>query len=163
MRWVNGMAMARIGNKGHLSMERKYAQVQVQRGAQEPNQRTKSEKNCEKKKLRKPGCHKPTPLRKISSSRFGCSGNHRKLTVLRKLIASRTSSSYCILFPRWHPIYLCWGGLLHPVHSSDRRFFIDASLPFLLIPILISYDLSENWMSCHRLNAVNTHTIFGVP
>src|SRR3954469_25076428 len=25
------------------------------------------------------------PLRKISSSRFGCSGNHRKLTVLRKL------------------------------------------------------------------------------
>jgi hypothetical protein len=23
----------------------------------------------------KPGCHKPTPLREISSSRFGCSGN----------------------------------------------------------------------------------------
>ena len=63
MRWINGMAMARMGNKGHLSMERNYAQVQVQRGAQEPNQRTKTRKNSEKKKLRKPGCHKPTPLR----------------------------------------------------------------------------------------------------
>src|SRR3954465_15673157 len=57
----------------------------------------KNEKNREKKKLRKPGCHKPTPLRKILSSRFGCSGNHCKLTVLRKLVASRTYS-YCILF-----------------------------------------------------------------
>src|SRR3954465_9818616 len=38
------MAMARVGNKGHLSMERKYAQVQVQRGAQEPNQRRKPRK-----------------------------------------------------------------------------------------------------------------------
>ena len=64
MRWINGMALPRIGNKGHLSMESKYAQVQVQRGAQEPNQRTKTRKNREKKKLRKSGCHKPTPLRK---------------------------------------------------------------------------------------------------
>src|SRR3954469_24483722 len=35
----------------------------VQRGAQEPNQRQKREKSRKKKRLRKPGCHKPTPLR----------------------------------------------------------------------------------------------------
>ena len=27
MRWNNGMALERLGFKGHLSMERKYAQV----------------------------------------------------------------------------------------------------------------------------------------
>ena len=64
MRWINEMIMERHGNKGYLSMERKYAQVQVQRVAQNPNQRAKIQKNSEKKKLRKPGCHKPTPLRK---------------------------------------------------------------------------------------------------
>ena len=63
MRWIRGMALAWIGIKGHLSMEKKYAQVQVQRGAREPNQRTKTRKTVTKKKLRKPGCHKPTPLR----------------------------------------------------------------------------------------------------
>ena len=52
--------MARVGIKGHLSMERKYAQVQVQRGAKEPNQRTKTRKTAKKKKLRKPGCHSYT-------------------------------------------------------------------------------------------------------
>src|SRR4051812_48375499 len=49
----------------------------------------KNEKNREKEKLQKPGCHKPTPLRKISSSRFGCSGNHCELTVLRNLLHLR--------------------------------------------------------------------------
>ena len=44
MRWISGMALAWIGDKGHLSMEREYAQVQVQRGAQEPNRRTKTRK-----------------------------------------------------------------------------------------------------------------------
>ena len=45
-------AFTRVGNKGHLSMEREYAQVQVQRGAQEPNQRQKRE-NREKEKAAK--------------------------------------------------------------------------------------------------------------
>ena len=53
MRWINGMALARVGNKGHLSMERKYAQVQVQRGAQKPNQRAKARKNQKKEKAAK--------------------------------------------------------------------------------------------------------------
>src|SRR4051812_41058671 len=44
MRWINGMAMERVGNKGHLCMERKYAHVQVQRGAQDPSQRQKRER-----------------------------------------------------------------------------------------------------------------------
>ena len=57
MRWINGMALARVGNKGHLSMERKYAQVQVQRGVREPNQRQKREKprkrkSCENRGVR---------------------------------------------------------------------------------------------------------------
>ena len=105
MRWINGMTLARTGNKGHLSMEGNYAQVQVQRGAQNPNQRTKMRKTEERKSCENQGVTNLPPLEKISSSRFGCSGNHRKLTILRKLVASRTSS-YCILFPRWHPIYL---------------------------------------------------------
>ena len=161
MRRISGMAMARVGIKGYLSMERKYAQVQVQRGAQEPNQRTKTRKTAKRKSCENQ-CHKPIPLRKISSSRFGCSGNHHKLTVLRNFTASQISC-HCILFPRWYPIYICWGGLLHPVHSSDRMFFLNTSHPFLLISILISYDLYDNEMSCHRPNTDDTHTIFGVP
>ena len=49
MRWVTGMALKRVGIKGHLSMERKYAQVQVRRGAREPNQRQKQEKPRKRK------------------------------------------------------------------------------------------------------------------
>src|ERR1043165_7544518 len=55
MRWVNGMALARVGDKGHLSMERKYAQVQVRRGAQEPNQRTKTRKPRKRKSCENQG------------------------------------------------------------------------------------------------------------
>src|SRR3954463_3726032 len=54
----------------------------------------KSRNNSEKfskKKVPKSRVSQTYPLRKISSSRFGCSGNHRKLTVLRKLVASRIS------------------------------------------------------------------------
>src|SRR3954468_16914039 len=49
------------------------------------------------------------PLEKISSSRFGCSGNHRKLTALRKLAASRISflTAYCSHSS--NPIYLLRG------------------------------------------------------
>ena len=49
MRWIHEMTMERHGNKGYLSMERKYAQVQVQRVAQQPNQRAKIQKNSEEK------------------------------------------------------------------------------------------------------------------
>src|SRR3954462_12669913 len=54
MRWITGMALTRVGTKGHLSMERRYAQVHVRRGAQEPNQQTKTRRTAKKKKLRKP-------------------------------------------------------------------------------------------------------------
>src|SRR3954466_3764848 len=49
LRWVSGMALARVGIKGHLSMKKKYAQVQVQRGAQKPKQRQKREKPRKRK------------------------------------------------------------------------------------------------------------------
>src|SRR4051812_32875566 len=84
MRWIIGMEKARIGNKGYLSMEGNYAQVQVQRGAQNPNSGQKPEK-LRKEKAAKTRVSQTYPLRKISSSRSGCSGNHCKLTVLRKL------------------------------------------------------------------------------
>src|ERR1043165_5439404 len=60
VRWISGMALARVGNKGHLSMEKKYAQVQSPTRCSRNKPARKTEK---KKKVRKPGCHKPTPLR----------------------------------------------------------------------------------------------------
>ena len=61
MRWVTGMALKRLGIKGHLRMERKYAQVQVRRGAREPNQR-QNEKNREKEKAMKTRVSQHLPL-----------------------------------------------------------------------------------------------------
>src|SRR3954465_3959106 len=55
MRWITGMALARVGNQGHLSMEKKYAQVQVQRGAREPKQRQKREKSKKRKSCENQG------------------------------------------------------------------------------------------------------------
>ena len=49
MRCINAMTLERIGNKGHLSMEGYYDQVQVQRGAQNPNQRAKTRKTSKRK------------------------------------------------------------------------------------------------------------------
>ena len=66
MMWVNGMTLARVGIKGHLSMERKYAQFQVRRGAQEPNQQTKTRKTAKRKSYENQGVTKdpyaPMPL-----------------------------------------------------------------------------------------------------
>src|SRR3954462_3086873 len=53
--------------------------------------RNKSEKFSKKRSSEIQGVTNLPPLEKISSSRFGCSGNHRKLTVLRQLAASRIS------------------------------------------------------------------------
>src|SRR3954470_19948284 len=67
---------------------------QVQRGdpiKSNRKSRNKSEKFSKKKSSEIQGVTNLPPLEKISSSRFGCSGNHRKLTVLRKLVASRIS------------------------------------------------------------------------
>ena len=51
----------------------------------------KSEKISEKESSKIQGVTNLPPLEKISSSRFGCSGNHCKHTVLRKLISFRVS------------------------------------------------------------------------
>src|SRR3954467_4344620 len=53
--------------------------------------KNKSEKFLEKESSEIQGVTNLPPLEKISSSRFVCSGNHRKLTVLRKLAASQIS------------------------------------------------------------------------
>src|SRR3954465_14951214 len=62
LRWITGMALARVGNQGHLSMEKKYAQVQVQRGAQEPKQRQKREKSKNRKSCENQGVTNLPPL-----------------------------------------------------------------------------------------------------
>src|SRR3954470_12442724 len=67
---------------------------QVQRGdpiKSNRKSRNKSEKFSKKESSEIQGVTNLPPLEKISSSRFGCSGNHRKLTVLRKLAASLIS------------------------------------------------------------------------
>src|ERR1043165_7437435 len=50
-------------DQGHLNVEKEFAQVQVQSRCSETKPTGKNEKTAKKKKLRKPGCHKPTPLR----------------------------------------------------------------------------------------------------
>src|SRR3954468_20993402 len=57
MRWITGMALARVGNKGHLSIKKKYAQVQSPTRCSRTKTATKTRKTEKKKKLRKPGCH----------------------------------------------------------------------------------------------------------
>src|SRR4051812_46887545 len=63
LRWITGMALTRVGNKGHLSMKKKYAQVQSPTRCSRTKTAAKTRKIEKTKKLRKPGCHKPTPLR----------------------------------------------------------------------------------------------------
>ena len=62
LRWINGMALEMVGIKDHLSMERRYAQVQVQRGAQEPNQRQKRENREKRKSCENQGVTNLPPL-----------------------------------------------------------------------------------------------------
>ena len=64
MRWINGMALERLGNKGHLSLEGKYAQVQVQRVAKNPNQWAKSRKTQKGKSCENQGVTNLPPLEK---------------------------------------------------------------------------------------------------
>src|SRR3954464_591501 len=68
MRWINGMTLARIGNKGNLSMEGNYGQVQVQRGAQNPNQRAKTRKTSKTKSCENQGV---TIFKETQASKLG--------------------------------------------------------------------------------------------
>src|SRR3954451_15375240 len=71
--------------------------------------RNKSAKFSKKESSEIQGVTNLPPLEKISSSRFGCSGNHCKLTVLRQLAASRIFflTAYCCYSS--NPIYLLRG------------------------------------------------------
>ena len=62
VRWISGIALERVGIKDHLSMKKKYAQVQVQRGAREPNQRQKREKPRKRKGCENQGVTNLPPL-----------------------------------------------------------------------------------------------------
>src|SRR3954468_13765559 len=63
MRWITGMALARVGNKGHLSMEKEICSSSSPTRCSRTKPAAKTRKIEKSKKLRKPGCHKPTPLR----------------------------------------------------------------------------------------------------
>ena len=54
--------LERVGIKGHLSMEKKYAQVQVRRGAQEPIRRQKRENREKRKSCENQGVTNLPPL-----------------------------------------------------------------------------------------------------
>ena len=80
----------------------------------------KPQKNNKKRKGQNSGCHKPYPLKEISSLRFGCSGNKYEDTVLRKPFPTRVSF-FLFLFPL--NFYLTgpgWVALLYP--HSDRSY-----------------------------------------
>ena len=68
--------------------------------ATEPLQKEKQSKNQikikEKEKGQNPGCYKPSPLKEISSSRFGCSGNKYDL---RTPFPTRVSISFIYCSP----------------------------------------------------------------
>ena len=82
--------------------------------------RQKPRKNKRKRKGQKSGCHKPYPLKEISSSRFGCSGNKYEYSDLRKPFPTRVSF-FLFLFPL--NFYLTgpgWFASLYP--HSDRPY-----------------------------------------
>src|SRR3954466_7824919 len=57
------MALTRVGNKGHLSMEKEICSSSSPTRCSRTKPAAKTRKTAKKKKLRKPGCHKPTPIR----------------------------------------------------------------------------------------------------
>src|SRR4051812_17326841 len=66
------MALSRVGNQGHLSMENKYAQVQSPTRCSRTKTAAKTRKIEKTKKLRKPGCHtRQLPQSVISVSKVG--------------------------------------------------------------------------------------------
>src|ERR1041384_5925936 len=98
MRWINGMTLARIVNKGHLSMEGNYAQVQVQRGAQNPNQRAKTRKTLKRKSCENQGVTNLPPLEKSRPRDLVAQGTIENLPSLGNLLLLGFPF-YRILFP----------------------------------------------------------------
>ena len=86
MRWISGMALARVGIKDHLSMKNKYAQVQVQRGAQKPNQRTTTRKKAKRKSCENQGVTNLPPLEKSCPRDLVAQGTIANLPSLGNLL-----------------------------------------------------------------------------
>ena len=78
--------------RGHL------LQFQDHKAMEKGKLKQKPQKNKRKRKGQKSGCYKPYPLKEISSSRFGCSGNKYEDTDLRKPFPTRVSF-FLFLFP----------------------------------------------------------------
>ena len=157
MRWVTGMALARVGIKGHLSMKRNMLKFKSNEVLKNKTSGQKREKPRKKKKLRKPGCHKPTPLR-INLV--------LEIWLLREPSKTYRPSATCcfsVFFFLLHIVPTVASNIFEGVYFTRSTVLTEGSShSFLLISILISSDLHENWMSCHQPNTVDTHTIFGI-
>ena len=139
-----------LGNQGLLEQGTKicssFKSNELLKTQSNGKSRNKSAKFLEKESSKIQGVTNLPPLEKISSSRFGCSGNHCKHTVLRKLISFRVS-----FLPHIVPLVVSkifWlRGFASPNPYSDLiSFYINQILsfyildPFLLTSILTSGD-----------------------
>src|SRR4051812_9359336 len=103
----------------------------------------KNEKNRKKKRLRKPGCHKPTPLR-INLV--------LDIWLLREPSQTYRPSATCCFsdfFFLLHIVPTVASNIYEGVYFTrftilTEMFSLDNSHPFLLISILISSDLYDN-------------------
>src|SRR3990170_690654 len=99
--------------------------------------RTKSK---EEENGQNPGCYKPTPLKEISSSRFGCSGIKHEYSHLRKPFPTRVSFLSLYNVPTEFHMTGClaswWFALLDPFSSKSYLIRYSDFTPF------VSADLS---------------------
>ena len=110
---------------------------------------SKPTKSEEKEKGQNPGCYKPSPLKEISSSRFGCSGNKYDL---RTPFPTRVSFFLYLLFPQeFQMINLPWSGVA--CFTFPKFWQVFAHIPnLLLLTWIFSYlrwyplDLSINFL-----------------
>ena len=106
--------------------------------------RQKPRKNKRKRKGQKSGCDKPSPLKEISSSRFGCSRNKYEYTDLRKPFPTRVSFFLCWLFTLNSSSDLPdWLWAVYCTVSISWQILLPIFLLILAPILLISTDLYE--------------------
>ena len=112
----------------------------------------KPNKSKEKEKGQNPGCYKPSPLKEISSSRFGCSGNKYDL---RTPFPTRVSISfiYCSLKNfRWFCLpnsgVVCFTfPKFWQVFAHIPNLFVDVNS---LISAVVSNGSEHKFFFCHE-------------
>ena len=155
------MALARVGIKGHLSMEKKICSSSSPTRCSRTKPAAKTRKPRKKKKLRKPGCHKPTPLR-INLV--------LEIWLLREPSQTYRPSATCCFsdfFILLHIVPTVASNIFEGVYFTRSTVLTKCSLLIHHVlscwfSILKLSDLSDNWVSSRRLNVVDTRTVLGV-